>query len=467
MKELIKKVVFAFCVVSFNVLIGQNQTETLSPVLSENLLPFSLQIEQASFTLPAGVQAFASAAYDGKWVLIGGRTNGLHGFDNIGNNFPPRFQNKRVFVVDPKTGITKSRLLKTQNSGLSQNLIDTLTTTASEFFQKGSTLYLVGGYGINHTTGQMETKSTLSAINLKKLIRWVSHETPSLKKAIRQISHPILQVAGGFLFQNDDHSPFLLIFGQNFSGLYRDNSNGIYTEQVRSFWLNDDGKNLAIFPNPSKTTTPDYRRRDLNILPVMHRNQPGYVVLAGVFTLDTGVWTVPVLIKPNGSSFEPNPNSPNTFKQAMNHYDCATFGLYSTHTEDMYAILPGGISFGFFSGGQFQTDSEIPFINQVTTIKIDKHNHFSQYLMNGEYPFIASTGINHGNQLLFGAEAQFFLKDGISTYHNGVIQLDKLKVPTVIGYIVGGIMSTLPNTNTSLDSTSSPYVFTVKLIPKY
>jgi len=36
----------------------------------------------------------------------------------------------------------------------------------------------------------------------------------------------------------------------------------------------------------------------------------------------------------------------------------------------------------------------------------------------------------------------------------------------VIGYLVGVIMSTLPNTNTFTDSTASPYIFTVKLIPK-
>jgi hypothetical protein len=102
----------------------------------------------------------------------------------------------------------------------------------------------------------------------------------------------------------------------------------------------------------------------------------------------------------------------------------------------------------------------------MTTVKIDKHFNYSQYLMSGEYPFLVSTGSNPGNQLLFGAEATFFPKEGIPLYSNGVIQLDALpKEPTVIGYIAGGIMSTLPNTNVNSDSTSSPYVFTVTLVP--
>lgn len=452
------------CLLMSSITAQPNQTDTLSPILPETSLPFSIEIAEAPFSLPTGLQAFASGVYQGKWVFIAGRTNGLHGFDNIGNNFPPNFQNTTVYIVDPATGTSQSRSLN--GSDLTQDQIDDLSATATEFFQKGSTLYVVGGYGINTSTGEMETKPRLTAINLEKLNKWVAGDSPSLKKAIRQVTHPYLQVTGGALYQNTPHDPFLLIFGQNFIGLYRDGSNGIYTQQVRSFWLNDNGKDLSILPNPSTTTTPDYRRRDMNIVPILKDNKPAYVGFAGVFTLDTGVWTVPVTIKPDGSSFEPDPNLDSTFKQGMNHYNCPTFGLYSTRSKDMYVVFPGGISFGYFSNGSFETDAEIPFINQVTTIKIDKENNYTQYLMNGEYPFIASTGTNPGNQLLFGAEAEFFPSDNVSLFHNGVIQLDKIKEPTVIGYIAGGIMSTLANTNDRSDSTSSPYVFTVTLIPR-
>lgn len=87
--------------------------------------------------------------------------------------------------------------------------------------------------------------------------------------------------------------------------------------------------------------------------------------------------------------------------------------------------------------------------------------------MDNEYPVIPSTGSNPGNRLLFGTEAVFIPHDDIALYVNNVIQLDALpKAPTVIGYIVGGIMSTLPNTNTSADSTASPYIFKVILTPR-
>ena len=444
---------------------SQNQTETLSPIFPEASLPFSIQIEVADFSLPTGIQAYASANYKGKWLLLAGRTNGLHGFDNVLNNFPPLAQNREVYVIDPTTGSSWHRSLT--DGELSQEEIDCLSVTAPQSFQKGNILYLVGGYGINTLTGEMETKSTLTKINVSKMIQWVITGSPSAKKAINQISNPLLQVTGGFLFQANDHQPFLLMLGQNFQGLYTDNSNGIYTKQIRPFWLNDNGNKMSILPSSSTKTNPDYRRRDLNIVPILHNNQPAYTAFAGVFTLDTGVWTVPITIFPDGSSFEPDPSDPKTFKQAMNHYDCPSFGLYSTKNNEMFVLFPGGISYGFFSGGVFTTDSEIPFTNQVTTIKIDNQNNYTQYLMNGEYPFLVSTGSNPGNQLLFGAEAAFFPKDGIPLFNNGVIQLDALpNEPTVIGYIVGGIMSTLPNTNFITDSTSSPYVFTVTYIPR-
>jgi hypothetical protein len=126
------------------------------------------------------------------------------------------------------------------------------------------------------------------------------------------------------------------------------------------------------------------------------------------------------------------------------------------------------MSYGFFSGGVFQTDAEIPFINQVTAIKINRQNTFTQYLMKHEYPNIISAGTNPGNQLLFGSEAQFFPSADTPLFKNGVIKLDKLpRKSMVIGYIAGGIMSTLPNTNVPSDSSASPYVFEVVLVPKH
>ena len=89
-------------------LYGQNQTEDWTPIQSQDSLPFQISIVQSDFQLPSdfqngyGIQSFVSAVYHGKWLLLGGRTNGLHGFNADNNNFPPRKQNTMVYVVDPK-----------------------------------------------------------------------------------------------------------------------------------------------------------------------------------------------------------------------------------------------------------------------------------------------------------------------------------------------------------------------------
>ncbi len=128
----------------------------------------------------------------------------------------------------------------------------------------------------------------------------------------------------------------------------------------------------------------------------------------------------------------------------------------------MYTTIFGGISFGYFDGSDFETDTELPFINEITTICIDKHSRFKQYLMDESFPVVYSTGTNPGNQLLFGAAADFIPAGCHQAFKNGVLDFDSMeKGHTLVGYIVGGIQSTLPNTNSISDSSVSPFIFKV------
>jgi hypothetical protein len=243
---------------------------------------------------------------------------------------------------------------------------------------------------------------------------------------------------------------------------------GTYSGQVRQFRILNPGKHLSVVAQRPFPTTPDptYRRAGLNVVPIIENGRQSFVAFSGAFTPTGGIWTVPVEISRTGISTMANPTNAGTFAQGMNNFNCPTLGLYSHKTGNSYTVLMGGISFGFFSSGVFETDTEFPFINQVTTIKRDRNGVFSQYLMNAEYPVILSTESNPGNQLLFGASATLIPVDGLPTYKNGVLKYDALrKVPIVVGYIVGGIQSTMPNTVTSSDTAASPYIFRVTLVP--
>ncbi len=446
-----------------------NQTDDLSPVLPAAGLPFRVVIEKANFQLPSGIHSGVVGKYNGLWIFIAGRTNGMHGFGP--DPFPVSAQNTSIVVINPATGHVSSRSLTEPASGLNQQQIDTLSVTSPQGYQEADTLYMTGGYGVETTTGTFGTKPMLTAIYLPGIVEWVTepgNRNHSVIKNIRQLYNPVFQITGGKMAKLGNLMQ--LIFGQNFTGVYTGGSNGDYSEQVRQFQIRDINGQLAadVYPAKPYTPNPNFRRRDLNVLPTLLNNnnnlQYGFVAFSGVFTEATGIWTVPVVINETGDPAMANPASSTTFKQAMNNYVCASASLYSRKYASMYNLFFGGLSYGFYSSGAFQTDPEIPFINQVTTIKMDKNGNFTQYLMDSQYPVIQSTQSNPGNTLLFGAGA-YFITDNIHLYPNRVISLDAIRRPTTIGYIVGGIASTLPNTNVITDSIASPYVFKVTIMP--
>ncbi len=173
-----------------------NQTPDITSILSSvSPIPFKVSIVRADFSLPIGLQAAASGYHGSEYLFIAGRTNGLHGFGNDHNNFSPNKQNTIVFVVNPCKKRVKTRSLHDPASGLTQKQIDSLSVTATQFYQKGNTLYIAGGYGVDTATGEFSTKDTLTAIDIPGLIDWVKHPYKCAQACqyIRQISNPLFQ----------------------------------------------------------------------------------------------------------------------------------------------------------------------------------------------------------------------------------------------------------------------------------
>lgn len=467
-------------------LMAQNQTSDLSPILSSSDLPFEVRLDLykdcqgRNVLIPGGIQSYVWADLsNGNILLLAGRTGGVHGFDtvNVNNNFPPQQQNKNVFVVDVHQGVVYSRSLEDPDAGLTQDQIDSLSVTGAESVRVKNKLYMIGGYGYRNLIQDYTTFDLLTVMNINKVADWVMYPEKGVKlsQLIKQVSDPQLRVNGGWLYRTSEKNPFLIVFGQDFEGAYFSvDAVQIYTEEVRRFSVCDDGEDLVVHFLPASEKSGNYRRRDLNVVPIItgfkHNRSPLYalVALSGVFTEQGGAWTVPVSITGEGVPAMPNPNDPLTFKQGMNNYACPFLSLYSKNERASYHVLFGGITFEYFQNGQLLSDYEFPFTNEITTVKVDSEGVFTQHLMPSQYPVILSTEAHAGNRLLFGASGDFVPDRRLKKlqYDLGIFKLDKIKEPTVLGLIVGGIQSTLPNTNSQSDSSASGYIFKVTLIPR-
>lgn len=444
------------CVSAF----AANQTPTVSPVVIGGALPFSASIASPltfASTLPS-LHSFAKASVvvDGhkQWLLVGGMTNGIH--DLGGGGFEPSSFNDSIHVIDPVTQQVWSRSLL--GSGLTQSQFDSIATTNAQSTQKDGTLYVAGGYG-HYVDSFGDTYFTtfdrLTAFDVPGLINWVKTGTGTAGSHIRQISDSAFRVTGGDMHTTSNGRTHL-VFGQDYPDAYEPRLNGIYTKQVRSFSIIDDGTNLSVFNSVLHPAQADFRRRDLNVVPIL-KKQNGVVIekvqaLSGVFTESFGAWTVPVTIDDQGNATQPDPAGANTFKQGMNGYRCASIGLYSAQRDEMHTLLLGGISYQYFnaSTGQILSDPNMPFVNDCTDVVIDAAGNMTQHLLGDLFPEILSPTTNQ--PYLLGAETRFFVADHVATFANGVIDLDALSGRTLIGYLYGGIAAVQPNNGPTVGS---------------
>jgi hypothetical protein len=450
---------------------AQNQTATLSPVVLDGNLPYTISLkvhDMGGAAIVPTLQSFAFGVYNNEWVLVAGRTNGLHNFTNDGfQNFPPAYQNTFIWVIDPATQETWSRALTDPTAGLTQAQIDELSATNTEFAQIGDRLYIAGGYVYDSTADNFTTYDTLTALDLASVVSWVKNGAPSLATHIRQTSNAALKVTGGELHIVNGRA--LLVFGQDFEGPYTPNSNGVYTKLVSAFDIVDDGSTLSIANLTQSTPQEYYRRRDLNVVPMMQSDgsggfTQGLIALSGVFLPGStgGAWTVPVEIDAAGTPSMADPNLPSTFKQGMNSYHSAVISLYSAQSDETHTISLGGISLEYYDAAtqSIVEDDEIPFINGITSIVRTAAGAYTQYYL-GEYPTIPNPS-NGNAPFLFGATAAFITAPGIATYPNGMLQLDALTQPTVIGYVFGGIIAQQANFGAS---GASNFIFDVTYSP--
>lgn len=410
--------------------------------------PFNIYIEPMNISGLGGLQAYAFGQHNGKWLVFGGRLDGLHrrqpfaSFDVAGNN-------NQLIVIDPVTQQKWSAPLTSLSVGLQEQL----SSTNMEFHQVGNYLYVIGGYGYNNASAARKTFDNLTAIDVPSVINAIIGGTP-LSSFFRQISDPQFAVTGGHL--KKINNTFYLIGGNKFDGNYNPMGHAtytqVYTDAIRKFNIADNGKTLLVTHLPTITDAANLHRRDYNAVPqILPNGAEGITAFSGVFqpTVD-----LPFLNCVNIDSITYSVN--NTFQQYYNHYHCAVLPLYSASNNEMHNVFFGGIAQFYDNSGVLVQDNNVPFVNTIARVTRNSVGTMAEYKLPVEMP------------ALLGAGAEFIPNQSVPQFNNEVLKLDDFTADsTLVGYIYGGISSTAANiffTNTGTQSSASSQIFKVYVI---
>lgn len=410
--------------------------------------PFEISIEPLNISDLGGIQSYAFGQHGGKWLIVGGRLDGLHrrqpwaAFDVAGHN-------NQLIVVDPIAQQKWSAPLSTLPTGIQEHL----SSTNMEFYQEGDYLYCIGGYGYSATEGDHTTFANLTAIKVSDAIDAVISNA-SLTSYFRQLTDAQFQVTGGQLKKIDN--TYYLLGGHKFIGRYNpmgpDQGPGFiqeYTDAIRKFNVSDDGTTINITHLPSYFDSSELHRRDFNAEPqILPNGDEGITIFSGVFQHDVDL---PFLnsVTVDADGYAPN----NSFQQYYNHYHCATLPLYSEIENEMHTVFFGGIAQFYDSEGTLVQDDNVPFVNTIARVTRDANGMMAEYKLPIEMP------------ALLGAGAEFIPNSDFPHFEKGVFKLDSITADsTLIGYIFGGISSTQPNIffiNDGTQSSATSQIFKV------
>ena len=296
------------------------------------------------------------------------------------------------------------------------------------------------------------TYDTLTSLSVSGMANaLINHTSVTAGSGIQQISDPRFAVTGGEMLANQGTT--YLVLGQTFQGGYAFPPTALqtYTNEIRSFQISTS-PTLAISNYQALRDPVNFRRRDGNAGPTLNSSgQTGLSYFGGVFTEPTSSgYGSPIAVDSNGVA-----QVVSNYQQFFSQYHTANVPLFDASTGSMFTIFLGGIGLYYNTGGQLTGPSvDLPFVDAVTSFATSANGSDQEFIMS---PLPG----------LFGAEAGFFASPDLPSADNGVIQLDQLTGPTIVGYMFGGIFSQVPDPGGSGpgQSGSSNQVFAITVTP--
>jgi hypothetical protein len=422
-------ILFLFTVVSFQFLFAGNDD------------PFTVELEALNIPGAPGLHSFTFAKHDNKWLLIGGRTNGLHGM-TPSTAFPRTYANRMVYVIDYTTNQVWSRNLFTD---LAIQQADPLRTTNLQGIQVGTKLYVCGGFGIDSLIGNYETFPMLTAIDVPQMMNAIINGT-SMASSIKQVKDTRVEVCGGDIEYMNEY--FYLIGGHDFRGNYIQvgNNDQRYTNSYKKFKIDETSSTISITDYYEHIDTVNLHRRDLNVSPALKPDMTPYIIIyGGVFQYNKDFpFQNPVYMDANGCSVDMS------FTQKMNQYHTAHLVMFDSVTGKMYTTLFGGTSLNDYNNGSYERDTLIPFVDDISLLTRNADGSTIEEVLPTKMPG------------LLGTSSEMIKADNVAMYDNQVLKFKSIQGRTLVGYIYGGIKATLPNGG---PSTANDVIYKVFVTP--
>jgi len=418
-------------------------------IVAQDVFEYRLQLNPKTINGLPGLHSFALAQHNNKWLIIGGRKDGLHARQPF-NAFPQSNNNTNLYVVD----VMSNQVWTASVNTLPTSIAEQLQSTNMNFIQNEDTLYFMGGYAYSPTNADHITFPYLTTIDVPQTINAIV-QGQNFSPYVKQIYDERFALCGGHAAKFGN--TLAIVGGHRFDGRYNPMGNPTYVQtysnQVRKFQIDNSGATPRVVSYSAITDAVHLHRRDYNLLPQifpMDRSF-GYTISSGVFqpTVDLP-YLYPVDV------FENSINAITTFNQYLSNYHSAKSFLYDSINNQMHNIFFGGMSQYYYQNGSLIQDNQVPFVKTISRLSRYSDGSFAEYQMPLEMP------------ALKGSSAEFVVNESLPRLFHEIIHLSKITSDSfVIGHIVGGIYSPTLNpfsNNTTTSTSADNTVYEVVLI---
>ena len=143
------------------------------------------------------------------------------------------------------------------------------------------------------------------------------------------------------------------------------------------------------------------------------------------------------------------------FAQYFNHYHCAYLPIYVQESDDMHTIFFGGIAQFYEENGGLVQDNDVPFVNTIADVSRNAFGDLNETILSTTMPGY------------LGAGSIFIIDPKTELVEDDIIDGSKIGTDfQSIGYIYGGIRSSMPNifwVNTGEESEASQTIYKVSI----